>query len=231
LADTKHKISGMKKSIENKLEDMVSRFDAKANSQDKQLNGIALQLSKLMSSLGMQAQPIIPPRRDPGLMLQPITPTPHSLADAADDACMFQDPDSDISMLISRVSNEKLREHLEHITSVHVRIAAEVDEQAAAVQRQSAFIAHVCESMSCIPGMSDHWCSERVNDPCPGDRLDQGGIYLGQVLGAVQSDAAQLGYSIDRLGELMMSLGKASKVAGLEAFPFESVIRNRISSM
>jgi len=124
-----------------------------------------------------------------------------------------------------------LREHLQQITSVHQRITIELEEQVAAVQRQSEFIAHVCGSISCIRTISQHGCPEKVNGHSPGDQLDRGGIYLDHVFKAVQCDAAQLGFSIDRVGDLMVWLGKASKVAGVEAFPAESMIRHRITCM
>jgi len=231
LADAKHKLSAMKRSIDNKLEEMLSRFDARAESQDQLLNEIVLQLNTLMPRPGMQAQPIISPKCDPRAPLLSTTSTSTSLGDSTDDACMRQDPDLDISRLISQTTIETLREHLQQITSVHQRITIELEEQVAAVQRQSEFIAHVCGSISCIRTISQHGCPEKVNGHSPGDQLDRGGIYLDHVFKAVQCDAAQLGFSIDRVGDLMVWLGKASKVAGVEAFPAESMIRHRITCM
>jgi len=231
VADTKHKISVLRRSIDQKLEKMQSRFDARADSQDRVLNEIVFQLNKLMPSSGMRAQSIIPPMRDPRSPLLSTASTRMSLGDSADDACMSQDPDLDINTLVSQIGIETMTKHLQQIASIHQHITTELEEQGATVQRQSELVAHIRESFCCKQTVSQHVCPEKVNKPSPGDQLDRAGIYLGHVLRAVQCDAAQLGHSIDRLGELMMWLGTASNVVGLEVFPTESMMRNPISTV
>jgi len=230
LADTKHKIAAVRKTLDTKLDILLSRFDARADSQDRQIHALALRLNKLMPSPDMRAQPIIPSMGEARLPIQSTTSTP-SVADSADDAGMFQDLDWNFGTLSSQMSIEKLREYLQNIESVQQRLSVEVQEQAAAVHRQSEFIAQICESISCTEITSQHRCQEKVREFPPGDQLDRHGLDLGQVLGAVQYDASQLGHSIDRVGDLITCLGKVAKNSGVGPFPFDSVILNRISSM
>lgn len=259
LADTKHKLVHLKVTLEQQLKTVLSCFEARAESQENQLNAIALQLNKLVSSSGDLPRPSIPPLpRDlqkpvqpaiaPSLNMlssvddaqkpiQPAIPPSLNLLSSVDEACIFQDFGLDTGALKSPVGINTLTSHAQQMTLVQQHLAAEVQEQAAALQRQSDFIAKLCESYAHTERQSRKGSQQKVNNLFPADLEDRlkilmaQGICLGHVLASVQSKATQLGNAVDRIGELMTLLGKTSNAVGLGPSPSDAVMLNRISCM
>jgi len=60
LASTKHKIDEMRKAVDSKLETFLTHFNARSESQEKQLHGIQSMLNKLTPSFAVSTFPFTP---------------------------------------------------------------------------------------------------------------------------------------------------------------------------
>jgi len=225
VANTKRKVDDLRKTLDAKLDEVLSQIHTTAQSQERQLRAIELKINRPMPMENIMEHP------------SSISPPLPWLQDGVCESSKLTDADFDKYACQLQSTFDTLKEHLRQIVSSQLHVAAEVHEQAAVLQRQADFMTQVCESASVSSKVLQHTLPEKINDSSPGERtqrldilMDQGS-FLGHTLAALQHEATRLGFSVDKAGELIALFGRASNAAGLGPFPVEPILLDRISQM
>jgi len=210
VASTKHKIDILKKSVEGKLETVLSQMNIQNESQEKQLDGMELLLKMCMRTPENLSQPCSSPpanfasvtdaKLDEALSRlntridsqekQLSTISRIMLAEGAmmnstspysvRNQSQCDDLNENIDRFCTQYDLESLSVQLQQLNSIQTKTATEVYQQAVALQRQAEFLAQTCDSVPRTDNGSQQRSQQKGNSLSESDQMQGFKVLLAQ---------------------------------------------------